>query len=368
MKKIFLHDFAGHPFQFDLSLHLVKYGYSIVHSFAFQDIGPKANFAIKKQKLLIAPVKVFFRFNKKKIISRVFWEISYALYLVKLIRHHKPDYVIFSNTPILIIIITLFFTPIKYIWWVQDIFSIAALKLEVLPKFFRYFAFKILNFFENFISSRSLKIILISNSFLPFFIKFSDKVNVIENWSPICKAYSSRALVGKYLIYSGTIGEKHSPDMLIQIIYAALKKGLKFILVSEGQNADFIKSHFSSFSNFVGFNFLDSKKLHQLIAQSVGCVVILNKEASNISVPSKTYTYLRCEIPVLGIMDKNHDTANLITRNNFGVINNFDLFFSRIQDANWLSGFKKRVRAYNKKENNTPIKVHQFIKLLEGLN
>ena len=40
--KIAIHDYCGHPFQFNLSKNLEKNGYSVIHLFSSNSLGPKA--------------------------------------------------------------------------------------------------------------------------------------------------------------------------------------------------------------------------------------------------------------------------------------------------------------------------------------
>ena len=41
--KIFIHDYAGHPFQVDLSKKLAQKGYEVFHAYFAVDAGPKGN-------------------------------------------------------------------------------------------------------------------------------------------------------------------------------------------------------------------------------------------------------------------------------------------------------------------------------------
>ena len=43
-KKIIIHDYAGHPFQLDLSIALAKKGFDITHIYTSSSGGPKAGF------------------------------------------------------------------------------------------------------------------------------------------------------------------------------------------------------------------------------------------------------------------------------------------------------------------------------------
>ena len=181
------------------------------------------------------------------------------------------------------------------------------IKLEIIPKFIRFFSFKIFQLIEATIAMKASSIILISEDFKVFFNKtFQPKINIIENWPS--KKYSEliSSKKNKSIVYAGTIGFKHGKDKISKTIKYALSNNFKFILISEGKNADELKKIFSKDKNFKSHNFLPYPDLIKKISMCSGALFVLDDSASRLSIPSKAYTYFLCKTPVLGLCNPKH--------------------------------------------------------------
>ena len=141
-KKFIIHDFCGHPFTLELAnnLALVEKSFDMYYLYTKDDLGPKGNFANIKCKN--NNITVGYSIPKTNPLKRLVWEISYGIKLRKKILSLNPDYVMCSNTPIIVLLFIIFNNKFKFIWWVQDIFSEAALKLKIIPLPFRFLVSK----------------------------------------------------------------------------------------------------------------------------------------------------------------------------------------------------------------------------------
>ena len=130
-QKVLLFDFPGHPFQYELSEKLSTYGdYKVFHLYNAKQVGPKSSFK-KKEGLDVVQVNKNF---SKNFYKRFFDEIVYSFMLV-MCSKDKTQYHNFSNCPLipqLFIFLTSRILNIKFIFWLQDIISIAA--KEILKK------------------------------------------------------------------------------------------------------------------------------------------------------------------------------------------------------------------------------------------
>ena len=167
MIKIIIHDYAGHPFQLELSKQLSN-KFIVYHFYYQNDYGPKADFRNdNKERLNIKGIGKTISYNKKKFIDRFFKDLEYGKELSKHISEIKPDVVISGNCPTLAqeyIIRSCQKNNSKCIIWVQDFYSHAVRLL--LKKKLSFFSFPISFLFE-YLEKKQLQkannLIIISN-------------------------------------------------------------------------------------------------------------------------------------------------------------------------------------------------------------
>ena len=83
MKKIIVHDYAGHPFTFSFSKVLAK-KYKVYHLFFANDPGPKSDLNKGKNKnLSILGIGKTISYNKNNFFLRFFKDIQYGIEVKK---------------------------------------------------------------------------------------------------------------------------------------------------------------------------------------------------------------------------------------------------------------------------------------------
>ena len=100
--KIFLHDYAGHPFQAELSRALASRGHRVTHAFFAGDPGPKGDLKVKPgdaPTLRLEPVDIGVPYTKGNFVRRRFLDLAYGKAAAAAIEREKPDIVISGNTP-----------------------------------------------------------------------------------------------------------------------------------------------------------------------------------------------------------------------------------------------------------------------------
>ena len=102
--RLLIHDYAGHPFQVQLSRELARRGHSVVHAFAGGLLTPRGS--LQKEagdsaqlELIEVPMDANYRRDKYRFIRRRRMEISYGKEMSTLIQKHEPQVVISANTP-----------------------------------------------------------------------------------------------------------------------------------------------------------------------------------------------------------------------------------------------------------------------------
>jgi hypothetical protein len=126
--RFLIHDFAGHPFQVQLSRQLALQGHEAIHAYPEGLPGPKGRLekcTSDSDRLLILPIPLSGRFRKYSPVRRLIAHRKYASDLRKLISANTPDIVLSGNTPIDIQIELLWYCRtrgIGFVHWVQDIY------------------------------------------------------------------------------------------------------------------------------------------------------------------------------------------------------------------------------------------------------
>ena len=78
--RILVHDFAGHPFQMELSKELANRGHDVTHAYFAEDPGPKgemdhyeADFGCVR----VIPISIGRRYSKADFVRRFVDDLSY---------------------------------------------------------------------------------------------------------------------------------------------------------------------------------------------------------------------------------------------------------------------------------------------------
>ena len=131
MKKILIHDYAGHPFQIDLSRELSK-KYQVLHCYNGSNNTPQGRTKKTKEDLdtfNISPIVLSKKIDKSSFLKRWFQEIQYGIELIKKVNHYKPDIIISTNTPLdaqFLLLIYSKINNINHVFWLQDMIAFTA--------------------------------------------------------------------------------------------------------------------------------------------------------------------------------------------------------------------------------------------------
>lgn len=339
MIKIVIHDYAGHPFQIDLSKQLAKNGFSVTHIYTTSSGGPKAGFDIELDNLTIINIKSA-DVAKQNFVKRRAQEVAYGKKLIEQISKIKPDIVISANTPLdaqSILYKWCKNNQVKFIFWLQDINSIAA--ESILKKKFGVLGTIVAKYYQSIekkILRNSDHVITIAEDFNSIVKDWGvkpDRIVAIPNWAPIeeipvnqkSNEFSrSQNLENKFVVlYSGTMGMKHNPD----IIYRAAEKlksnsEILFLVITQGQGRDYLENKMQerNLSNIRLLDFQPFEIFPQVLGSSDCTLTLLEPEAGIFSVPSKVWSsYCAARACVLVVPEENL-SAKITTEVNAGVV------------------------------------------------
>jgi glycosyltransferase involved in cell wall biosynthesis len=281
-------------------------------------------------------------FQKYSLVKRRFQEIEYAKLLVAQIREFYPDVIILANTPPdaqAYVYRKLGHSGIKLIFWVQDLYGIAIKRIlrkraPILGDLVGYYYIRI----ERELLRQSDEVVLITGDFVELAHQWGikpERIHVIPNWAPIeeipVRSKSNpwaqeHRLTGQFcFLYSGTLGMKHNPDLLLQLALRFREDSqTQVVVVSEGLGADWLreKKQQLALDNLVLLGFQPFDKMPDVLGTADILVAILEPDAGVFSVPSKVLTYLCAQCPLLLAVPPENLAARIVSQNEAGLVVN----------------------------------------------
>ena len=222
-------------------------------------------------------------------------------------------------------------------FWLQDIYSIAMrsiLRSKSIP-----FAGLIANGYER-AERRLLResdaVVCISSDFEPIMSQWGvdpRRCFTIENWAPRDEVppgpqdnpwSRSHGLAGKFVfLYSGTIGLKHNPGMLVRLADAfAGRPGTEIVVISEGLGADWIKARLAERPrpNLRVLPLQPFRDVPLALASGSVLVALLREESGEFSVPSKILAYHCAGRPLLLAVPPRNLASRIVEQNSTGLV------------------------------------------------
>ena len=341
--RILIHDYSGHPFQVQLSRALARRNHSVLHLYCSSFQTPRGivqKLETDSDNFSCRAIELSRPFEKYKFIKRFFQEIEYGNLLVKEVEKFKPDILISANNPLdpqRILLKYCIKNNIKFIFWLQDIYGYAikellTRKLSILGRAIGRYYIKS----EISMLRRSDRIVIISEDFYTILQKANiseNKIELIHNWAPLEDLQMQNKdniwsrkheLHDKLCIfYTGTLGLKHNPELLVDIALALRDQShIRIVVVSEGLGADFLKIKQEEYqlNNLIILDFQPFELMPAVMATADILVAILDRDAGVFSVPSKVLTYHCAGRPLLLSVPKENLSARLVEAMETGIV------------------------------------------------
>lgn len=311
-------------------------------------------------------------FAKYSFVHRMLQELEYGCRASREIVASRPAAVISANTPLLaalVLQIWLRIRRIDVVFWQQDVYSIAMSEhLENRLGRIGQFVGWTLRRIERWLLRSSDHVVVISDDFLPMLRQWGvdeSHVTVVENWAPLDDLptrprpndWSREHEVDDgevVLLYSGTLGLKHEPSVLLELARALrTREDARVIVASEGIGARWLAEHASPDDPLELLPFQPFSALPDMLATADVLLVLLEPAAGDFSVPSKVLTYQCAGRAILGAMPaSNLASRNLVDSGSGVVVDPGDAesfvaaAFELIDDAEARARFGKHAREY----------------------
>tara|TARA_B110000908_G_C10260065_1_gene458543 strand:- start:3548 stop:4375 length:828 start_codon:yes stop_codon:yes gene_type:complete len=162
-------------------------------------------------------------------------------------------------------------------------------------------------------------------------------------------------LEGKFIVgYSGNLGKTHPVEKIIEIAeYLKNTQDIQFLIIGDGEKKLMLEK-IQAQKKLPNLKILDfqATKLfpHVLAAMDIG-VVTLEINATDLSVPSKTFDLMSAGKPILSIASNNSELAAIIATNHIG--QNFDENASIEQMAAYILKLKSNLDLYEEISENS---------------
>ena len=122
-------------------------------------------------------------------------------------------------------------------------------------------------------------------------------------------------------MYSGSIGLKHDPGLLLAVAEAFKDRPeIQVVVVSDGPPMEWLRQHGAGLNNLRLLPFQPYEMLPDVVATGDILMAVLDPEAGVYSVPSKVLTYLCARRPLLASLPLENLASRILMRENAGVV------------------------------------------------
>lgn len=329
--RLIINDYVGYDFVYSLCKELSNIGHEVYYVTCVTSAYPAGRKSSHNENLKIISIDLGRNLKKEALFSRRRFEIEYGRESSKLIKSILPDFVISSNMPLesqkVILKLCKSLKIRSYHWW-QDVYGIATAQIlaKKLPVFGGLIGRYYINLERNLLKGSS-GIIAITPLFVRYLKEWSIDTPVLiqGNWSDtdIFRHNYGNESDRIEFIYSGTLSLKHNPKRLLDVanmIQGRPEVSLK--VVSEGREVEWLKNKVdeANLERVIFLDFQDPDAVPSMLSRSSICIVLLEEDAGDFSVPSKTLTYASAGKPILASMPLTNDAAKMIVDNQMGLV------------------------------------------------
>jgi colanic acid biosynthesis glycosyl transferase WcaI len=340
--KILIHDYAGHPFQVELSRSLARRGHDVLHVFSGSNLTPQG--ALQKTEsdpatFNVKQINLRQQIRKEALLHRRSQEIDHGDLVSWEIEAFKPDVMVSANSALdsqRSMQATCDRLGIPMVFWLQDFVGLATMNLlrKRLP-IVSWFAGKYYIGLEHRLLRACHSIVAITDDFKDLLIKANfdaKKITVIENWAPLkdvpIRPYKNEWSESKgfadtfNFLYSGTLGMKHNPELLYKLAEAfSGEPNVRVIVVSQGPGRKWLeeKTADGSRPNLSLLDFQPFAAVPDMLGSASVVVAILEAEAGALSVPSKVMTYMCSGKPMLLAVPNENLSSRVVSQYKTGL-------------------------------------------------
>jgi putative colanic acid biosynthesis glycosyltransferase WcaI len=388
--RVLVHDFAGHPFQIDLSRALARRGHTVQHVYCESYTSGKGRFdAGDDANLSVVGVAAGQSFARYSPVRRVSQEAGYGRRFTQVAAAFRPDVILACNVPLVAKSVTAAWCRregVPWVFWLQDLHSVAMVA-EAERRAGRLgrrmgAGFEAL---ERRLLRQADGVVSITDDFDATLADWGvDRAacRVIENWAPLDDLPTrprdnawrlDHGLGDRFVyLYTGTLGLKHRPELLYRL--AQLRTDSEVVVISEGMGEarlrEMLRAHPLPNLRLLPFQPMD--RYPDILGAADVLVALLEPAAGTFSVPSKVLSYLCAGRPILAAIPPENLASRTIERAGAGLVvpstdeESFLLAAKQLRtDASLRSEAGRRARAYAESTFDTDTITDRFQDVIE---
>lgn len=331
--RINVHDYSGHPFQVQLSRELARRGHEVRHEFATQYVSGRGRLSVDREDpptLHICGVDAGVPLDKYDPLARTRFEVSYARAWQRELEERDYDVVVACNVPLFALArMRSYFrrTGQPWVLWHQDVYSlgVAAEAQRRLPAPLSSAVERRLQRIETKQVRAADAVVAIGTGFVEQYRRWgvdTSRVHVVPNWAPlddITPGPRDNAWAREHglpagplrLLYAGTLGRKHNPMLLLDVLDAVRARGVDAVLtvVSEGVGANDVRDAAAGRNDVRVLGYQPAERLPEMFSSADVMLALLEPHAARFSVPSKILSYLAAGRPTVALVPDGNPCA-----------------------------------------------------------
>ena len=337
--RVLIHDFAGHPFQIDLSRALAARGHVVQHVYCGSYTSGKGRFDARGvANLSVVPIPAGESFARYSPMRRISQEAAYGRRFIRVAALFRPDVVLACNVPLVAKSVAASWCRregVPWVFWLQDLHSVA-MSAEAERRAGRIgrrvgCTFEAL---ERRLLRQASGVVSITNDFSPMLASWGvdgDHCTVIENWAPLAdlparpraNPWRRRHGLGDRFVYlyTGTLGLKHRPELLYRLAEERVGDA-DVVVISEGMGEarlrEMLRTHPLPNLHLLPFQPIDDYP--DILGAADVLVALLEPTAGTFSVPSKVLSYLCAGRPILAAIPPENLAARTVERAGAGLV------------------------------------------------
>jgi colanic acid biosynthesis glycosyl transferase WcaI len=338
--RVVVHDYVGYAFPAQLARALARRGHDVLFLHCSSFVAGKGLVESKDgdpDTLAFDSVALPRAFAKYDVRRRVADERETGRELARRVAGFRPDVVLSSNAPLIVqraLLRTAHAQGSAFVFWQQDVISAAARRvLGTRSRLAGAAAETAVAVLERRLLRASDAVVVISEDFVPLLRRWEideDRISVIENWAPLDElpvlvrenewAREHRLVDPFVFLYSGTLGFKHDPSLLLDLARWAADHDSVVAVVSEGSGADWLAREGVGERALRLLPYQPYDRLPEVLAAADVLVALLEPDAGAFSVPSKVLTYLCAARPLLVSVAPDNLAAGVVKRSGGGIV------------------------------------------------
>lgn len=340
--RILVHDFGAYPFSVQLARRLAERGHTVRYLYLEEDSSIRGDVAVKPSDadtFSSLGIRLPSSDHRRSFLRRISADVRYGLRLPAEVQQFEPDVVLSADCPLVsqwILQRSSRRSGATFVYWLQDLFGVAIAAVlgrknktvgKMLAMPFRRLEHRLL--------LSSDEVIAISPAFVEYVLKLGvepSSVHLLPNWAPLgavplpdagSRWASKNGLPdGPRILYSGTLGLKHNPDLLVDLAKSVREIPAHVVVITEGYGRQLLEQvkAAENIENLYLLDFQDYEELPSVFQSADLLLAVLNEDSSSFSVPSKILGYLAAGKPILGVIPAQNFAAEVLTLSEAGVV------------------------------------------------